>query len=137
MKKFVLAGLLMVSTLLAEDEAEEFEMSGFLTTQKCAEAGEFTDCYLENFVCGSDECYKTHDQDKMMNERVPLVLYNHDEGVIYKLDVSTLKPSTLIEGYSRNEVTIIGAYDKKTNTIHATSFEAPPPPKKSFFKGCL
>jgi hypothetical protein len=27
--------------------------------------------------------------------------------------------------------------DKNTNTIAATEFKAPPPPTKSFFKGCL
>ena len=36
---------------------------------------------------------------------------------------------------NRNEVTIIGKIHG--NTIDAKSFKAPPPPKKSIFKGCL
>jgi len=34
-----------------------------------------------------------------------------------------------------NEVTIMG--ELKGDTIIASGFKAPPPPQKSFFKGCL
>jgi hypothetical protein len=32
---------------------------------------------------------------------------------------------------------MIGEYDPNTKTIAVSEFKAPPPPKKSFFKGCL
>ena len=41
------------------------------------------------------------------------------------------------KGINRNEVTLIGDFNAATNTIIVKEFKAPPPPKKSFFKGCL
>jgi len=32
---------------------------------------------------------------------------------------------------------LIGEYDAGSNTIIVQEFKAPPPPTKSFFKGCL
>jgi len=133
MKKIAL--LLSALAFAALANEGEFEKQGFLTTDKCAAAGEFADCYLENFSCGSDGCYETEESGKHAGAK--LVLYSHDDGMTYNLDVSKLPASELDEGVSRNLVTIIGTYDKKTNTVHATEFKAPPPPKKSFFKGCL
>lgn len=149
MKKFVLIAVaLLMTTLYAspapaeelcdEPEAIEqgsFEKDGFLTTEKCAEAGEFKDCYLENFACGSDGCFETTEAG--VNKNTPLVLFSHKDGMIYKLDTSAVHASELDEGVSRNAVTIIGEYDASSNTIVAHEFKAPPPPKKSFFKGCL
>jgi hypothetical protein len=134
MKKFALIALALVIGAFANEEGS-FEKEGFLTTQSCAEAGAFTDCYFENYVCGSDGCYKHTEAGVIKDE--PLVLFSHDDGVIYKLDTSALKRSELDHGVSRNAVTVTGEYDAGTNTIIAQEFEAPPPPKKSFFKGCL
>ena len=133
MKKIAL--LLSALAFAALANEGEFEKSGFLTTEKCAAAGEFADCYLENFSCGNDGCFET--EAAGVHKKVPLVLYSHDDGMIYKLDTSKIHASELDEGVSRNNVTLIGEYDKKTNTIHASEFKAPPPPTKSFFKGCL
>jgi hypothetical protein len=133
MKKFLL--LLSALAFAAFANEGDFEKSGFLTTAKCAAAGEFADCYLENFSCGDDGCFKT--EEAGVHKGRNLVLYSHDDGMVYKLDTSKIPASLLDEGVSRNEVTFIGSYDKKTNTIHATEFKAPPPPSKSFFKGCL
>jgi len=133
MKKIAL--LLSALAFAALANEGEFEKQGFLTTDKCAAAGEFADCYLENFSCGSDGCFETEESGK--HKGAQLVLYSHDDGMTYNLDVSKIPASELDEGVSRNLVTFIGTFDKKTNTIHAHEFKAPPPPKKSFFKGCL
>lgn len=113
----------------------EIEKDGFLTTQKCAEAGAFQDCYLQNYICGSDDCYKKYPAGVYGD--IQVVLYSHSDGIIYKIDTTDIKMSDLDSGINRNEVTIIGKYDESTHTIYATEFKAPPPPKKSFFKGCL
>jgi 4-hydroxy-L-threonine phosphate dehydrogenase PdxA len=70
-------------------------------------------------------------------KKVPLALFQHNTGKTYIVDVTNLKASELGEGYNKNGVVIVGTLDEATNTIHATEFKAPPPPKKSFFKGCL
>ncbi len=116
-------------------ELADMEKDGFLTTKKCAEAGSFQDCYLQNYICGSNDCYKKFEAGVYGNPEI--VLYSHVDGIIYNLDVSKLEMSELDQGINRNEVTITGKYDPSTQTIYATKFEAPPPPKKSFFKGCL
>ncbi len=131
MKKIIL----IASVLIASLGASEFEKEGFLTTQKCAKAGMFADCYLENYACGSEECNK--ESEAWIDNSTPLVLYSHDDGVIYKVDSSHLDRGELLENVSRNNVVMIGEYDASSNTIIAHEFQAPPPPTKSFFKGCL
>lgn len=116
-------------------ELVDMEKDGFLTTQKCAEAGSFQDCYLQNYICGSDDCYKKYPAGVYGD--VQIVLYSHKDGIIYKIDTTNIEMSEIDKGINRNEVTIIGKYDESTHTIYATGFETPPPPKKSFFKGCL
>lgn len=133
MKKFALIALALATAAFAGEGS--FEKTGFLTTENCAKAGAFQDCYLENFVCGSDGCFEVTEAG--VDKQTPLVLFSHDDGVIYKLDTSALKRSTLDGGVSRNAVSITGEYDASTQTIIASEFKAPPPPKKSFFKGCL
>ena len=111
------------------------EKVGFLSIDKCIEQGAFQDCYLENYVCGSDDCFKSHDPGVFGD--VGIVLFSHKEGVTYKIDISEVDAADIDKGINRNEVTIIGEYYEPTQTIYATEFKAPPPPKKSFFKGCL
>ncbi len=118
-----------------ETELAEIEKMGFLTVDTCAAAGVFKDCYLENYACGSDGCFKNIEPG--VQKPVNIVLYSHKDGITYNLDTTALHAHELDEGINRNDVTIIGKYDAKTNTIIATEFKAPPPPKKSFFKGCL
>ncbi len=127
------------NTIKNETEQESnlmhIEKQGFLTIASCAAQGAFTDCYLENYACGSDGCFRTTEPG--VQEDVQIVLYSHKDGITYKLDVSGIPASEIDEGINRNDVTIIGDYDPSTNTIVAHEFKAPPPPKKSFFKGCL
>ncbi|MBU1657674.1 hypothetical protein KKG72_01300 [bacterium] len=111
------------------------EKQGFLSTAKCIAAGAFTDCYLENYICGANGCYESTEPGVM--HEVGLVLYSHVEGTTYKIDISKLNPADIDKSVNRNDVTIIGEYNASINTIHATELKAPPPPKKSFFKGCL
>lgn len=134
MKKVLLLGAALVCAALAnEPEGQEFD--GILTTPACAAEGAFADCYLENYACGSDGCYKNIQPGETTK---PLLgLFQHSTGKTYKIDVSKLKVSELGEGMNKNGVVIVGTLDEATNTIHATEFKAPPPPKKSFFKGCL
>jgi len=134
MKKIILiAAALVFSAFAAEPEGQEFE--GFLTTPACAAQGAFAGCYLENYSCGSDGCFKKSEPGSM--KKVPLALFQHNTGKTYIVDATNLKASELGEGYNKNGVIIVGVLDEKTNTIAATEFKAPPPPKKSFFKGCL
>lgn len=133
MKKIALIATALVVSVFASEGT--FEKDGFLTTESCAKAGTFTECYLENYVCGSDGCFEKTEAG-VIND-TPLVLYSHVDGVIYNLDTSALKRSALDAGVSRNAVSIVGEFDASTNTIIAQEFKAPPPPKKSFFKGCL
>lgn len=132
MKKFALICAALVVGAFAS-EGQEFE--GLLTTPACAAQGAFADCYLENYACGSDGCYKKIEPGDSTRPR--LALWQHNTGKVYIVDTSKLKVSELGEGMNRNGVVIVGMLDEATNTIAATEFKAPPPPKKSFFKGCL
>lgn len=132
MKKFALICAAFVVSAFA-NEGQEFE--GLLTTPACATQGAFADCYLENYSCGSDNCFKKIEPGATTNPK--LALFQHNTGKVYQIDTSKLKVSELGEGMNKNGVIIIGVLDEKTNTIAATEFKAPPPPKKSFFKGCL
>ena len=114
-----------------------FEKKGFLTTKWCAQEGMFSDCRLETIVCGEGECFKKWEfGDK---EKLELVLFVHEEGKYYEITPQEgfHVSHAIEEGLSRNEVTISGSCDNNKNMILATGFEAPPLPKKSFFKGCL
>lgn len=127
--------ILLFLALSLSANSDAFEKSGFLTTEQCALAGTFKDCYLENYACGSDGCFLTTEAG--VDKNTPLVLFSHDDGVIYKLDTSAVDRAELDKGVSRNAVSMIGEFDASTNTIIVSEFKAPPPPKKSFFKGCL
>jgi hypothetical protein len=116
---------------------KELEIEGFLTTQWCAEQGMFRDCRMESIVCGEGECYKKWEfGDK---EKMQLVLYVHNDMKAYKIQPSgEFHVAEFLEtSINRNAVTVKGNFDEHSNILYATSFEAPPPPKKSFFKGCL
>ena len=133
MKKLALIAAVLAGTALFA--AADFEKEGFLTTENCAKSGSFKDCHMENYACGSDGCYM--EIEPGVDKRTPLVLFSHDDGIIYKLDIGNVPRSEFDEGVSRNAVSIVGELDPSTNTIHVQEFKAPPPPKKSFFKGCL
>lgn len=111
------------------------EKMGFLTVDTCAAQGAFLDCYLENYMCGSDGCYKENAPGVF--GKVQLVLFSHEDGVSYNVDTTNIDMKMIDKGINRNEVTLIGDFDAATNTIIVKEFKAPPPPKKSFFKGCL
>ncbi len=130
-KLLVIAAALSVGAFA--NEGQEFE--GLLTVPACAAQGAFADCYLENYACGSDNCFEKINPGETTNPK--LALFQHSTGKVYQIDTSKLKVSELGEGMNKNGVVIVGVLDEKTNTIAATEFKAPPPPKKSFFKGCL
>jgi hypothetical protein len=132
MKKLLLIAVALVFSAFA-NEPEEFE--GLLTTPGCSAEGAFADCYLENYACGSNGCYKKIEPGA--NTSPKLAIYQQNTGKTYLVDTSKLKISELGEGMNKNGVIISGVLDKATNTIAATEFKAPPPAKKSFFKGCL
>ena len=129
------AGLLLASGGEGGEKGE-FEKKGFLTTEWCAKNDLFADCRLESYHCGEEGCYRNWlpgDPRKGV-----MVLYVHDEGTYYYVKPSGVHVSELLEkAANRNEVTIIGTLAKDGKTILASDFKAPPPPKKSFFKGCL
>lgn len=134
MKKtlLLLAGVLL--TLSLAQAAQEKE--GFLTTKWCADRGLFTDCRMETIFCGYEGCYK--DQKEFnTNVNATFVLNVHSEGKYYLVEFSEgIELGEILEkAINKNEVTLIGEIEG--NTIKVEDFEAPPPPKKSFFKGCL
>jgi len=135
MKK-ILFTILALTLTLTTVSAKGFEKKGFLTTKDCAMKGAFKDCSLDAFNCGKEGC--------SLNAKViggegkdRLVLFVHDDGKYYNVDARKFPRSELDEGVSRNEVTIVGEFNRRSNTIIVHEFKAPPPPKKSFFKGCL
>jgi hypothetical protein len=123
------------ATQQASAELVPMEKMGFLTVDTCAAQGAFLDCRLENYSCGFDGCYREVAPGE--KGKVNLVLFSHVDGITYNVDAGKVNPMMIDKGINRNDVTIIGNYDASTNTIYATEFKAPPPPKKSFFKGCL
>jgi hypothetical protein len=133
MKKVALLCAALVFSAFA-NEPEEFE--GLLTTPGCAAQGAFADCYLENYVCGSDGCFRKTEAGVTTKEG-KYALYQHNTGKVYTIDTAKLKLSEMREGINKNGVVVVGVLDEATNTIKATEFKSPPPPKKSFFKGCL
>jgi len=117
-------------------EKGEFEKKGFLATEWCVQNDLFADCRLESYHCGQEGCYRHWLPGEPRKMR--MVLYVHDEGKYYYVEPHGVHVSELLEkAANRNEVTIIGTLAKDGKTIKATEFKAPPPPKKSFFKGCL
>ncbi len=133
MKKFLM-GLSILAAVSFSFAAEDMiEKKGFFTTAWCAENGYFADCRLESVVCGEGGCYKHWNfGDKVKEE---LVLYVHDDLKTYKIKLDGIPRHELDEAINRNDVTFIG--ELKGDTLIAKKFKAPPPPKKSFFKGCL
>lgn len=129
MKKIIV----LVMVLLVSGYAADAEKKGFLTSKWCAQNGYFSDCRMESLVCGSGDCFKTWETgDKVIDD---LVLFVHAENKIYDIDYKAIPRYQLDEPMNQNEVSIIGKVEG--NTIIATGFKAPPPPQKSFFKGCL
>lgn len=137
MKKFILIlATLFLAVVANANESEGIKKEGFLTTKWCAERGYFKDCRLESHVCGEGGCFKNWDFGDPVKEE--LVLFVHDEGKYYNIKLSDkIARYELDEAVSRNKVTVSGDYDEATNTITAQEYKAPPPPSKSFFKGCL
>jgi hypothetical protein len=137
MKKslLIIASLVLSAWASSADleNVEGTEYEGFLVSEDCMEKGSFTNCQLDSYVCGYEGCFKEAEPGVTTDERI--VLYNHDENKIYKLDLSHIDRGHIDHGVNRNAVTIIG--EVHGDTLVANGFKAPPPPKKSFFKGCL
>ena len=136
MKKLALLALVAASLLASSGEKGEFEKKGFLTTEWCAKNDLFADCRLESYHCGEGGCFREWVPGEPT--KTQMVLFVHDEGKIYYIKPEGIHVSELLEkAANRNEVTIIGKLESDGKTIEAHEFKAPPPPKKSFFKGCL
>jgi len=119
MKKIILTLIAVAISATSLSAATTVKKKGFLTTDYCLKRDYFTNCKLENYA----------------NPKEKLVLYVHDEQDFYYIDASHLEKAELDEGFARDNVTITGHL--KGKTIKATKYEGPPPPAKSFFKGCL
>ena len=133
MKKVVSFIIIFIFVVFANASGEKTTKKGFLTTKWCAKQGLFADCRLESNVCLEGGCYKDWEfGDKIKSE---LVLYVHDEGKYYTISSKKIKRSEFDEALNRNDVVIIGKLDGDVMEVH--ELKTPPPPKKSFFKGCL
>lgn len=126
-----------VPKAMINSKSPTIEKKGFLTTKWCAENGMLADCRMESIVCGYGGCFKNWDFEQ--KEIMQLVVYVHDDLKYYNIEPSKdLDLAHMIElGINRNLVSIQGKFDSENNIILANKFSAPPPPKKSFFKGCL
>ena len=118
MKK-ILIGLMMAVLTVSAVNAKEITKTGFLTTEQCLENDYFTDCRLETYA----------------NSK--LALYVHNDLDYYIIDASHLEMHEVDEGFARNGVKFTGTYNAKNNTIMASHYDGPPPPPKTFFKGCM
>lgn len=132
MKKLLILTLVLMSFVHANQD----EKSGFLTTKWCADKGLFADCRMETVFCGYEGC---HEDMVEFNTDVKgeIVLMVHDEGKYYTTEFEhNIEMGEVLEkAINKNEVTLMGSI--QGNHIKVSEFEAPPPPKKSFFKGCL
>jgi hypothetical protein len=128
---FVLLSVALVSIHLnAKDE-----LKGFLTTKWCLENGYLGDCRLESYACKSGDCFKEWTHDQEIQEE--LVLFLHTQSKYYHIKLKGVPRYKLDKAVNRNDITLIGEIDHKSNTITVTDLKSPPPPKKGFFKGCL
>ena len=119
MKKILLTLVAVAISATSMSAVETVKKSGFLTTDYCLKRDYFTNCKLENY----------------QDPKQKLVLYVHDEQDFYYIDASKIEKSEMDEGFARDNVSFTGTLTGKT--IHATKYDGPPPPAKSFFKGCL
>ncbi|MGM0533524.1 MAG: hypothetical protein ACQERK_03400 [Campylobacterota bacterium] len=119
------------------DEQRKIEKNGFLTTKWCAQNDYFTGCPLETYVCGYKNCWK--DYEVGQEPKTELVLFVHDEMGYYNVQASDAIHMDEFEelAFGKNDVTLRGTFDPDSNTITAKGFDAPPPPKEEFYKGCL
>lgn len=131
----ILVALSMLFFVLTSAHAVD-EKEGFLTTKWCADRGLFADCRMETIFCGYEGCYKDQKEFKT-DVNATFVLNVHSEGKYYiaKFNHGIELGEVLEKAINKNEVTLIG--EIKGDTIIVEDFKAPPPPKKSFFKGCL
>jgi hypothetical protein len=148
MKKLLLALFFVFGVALFAEEAQpaeapipagEEEMKGFLVTKWCWDNSYLSDCKLETVACGSEGCFRSPDfKVGESKETMDLVLFIQTRGV-YKIVVpaNVKLGSVLKKGIGKNDVSVIGKVDHGNKTIIASAFKSPPPPKKSFFKGCL
>lgn len=122
MKKIILT-LIASALAVASLSAKEVTKNGFLTTDYCMERDYFTNCKLENYA----------------DPKQSLVLYVHEDLDYYYIDASHLERAEVDEGFGRNGVEISGELVTKNGkaTIVGHKYKSPPPPAKSFFKGCL
>ena len=111
------------------------EIKGFFTTKWCAERGIFRNCPEETLVCGYEGCIAEWNPGDPINTE--LALFVHGTGETYEVVLNELPRKELDGTINRADVTIIGKLDKNTKTIEANDMKSPPPPQKSFFKGCL
>lgn len=134
--KAIFVGFMFFVVSSTFSNATEVEKEGFLTTKWCAENGMFTNCRLETVFCGYEGCLKEMEEFST-DINGELVLYVHDEGKSYglKFPPSIKIYQILTEALNKNEVTLTGKLDN--NILMVEEYEAPPPPKKEFFKGCL
>jgi len=134
MKKTVLLGLAaLIGATGLSAEGAKIKKQGFLTSEYCIKRGYFTDCRLDSY----DAASRGVDLGDKAAEKAQLVLYVHNDLQYYKLDVKNLSRHDIDEGFARNGVMITGTYDAGSNMIKADTYKGPPPPAKSFFKGCL
>lgn len=133
-KALILAGLLAIGSFAF---AQSVEKVGFLTTKWCLNKGLLADCRMETIFCKEGECYKKQNEFTT-DVNAELVLFIHDDGKAYDLELTPgLQLGELLEkAINKNEVTVRGELIGN-DKIKVIEYEAPPPPKKSFFKGCL
>lgn len=134
MKKAILVAFLVsFFSIGAVASSGEEELKGFFTTKWCAENKVFRNCPEETLVCGYPGCYEKWNPGEV--KETELALFVHSTGKVYNVKLGNLPKAEVLDAIIRNDVTLKGKVD--ADTIVADEMKAPPPPGKSFFKGCL
>jgi len=115
MNRVTLLILILISLSTFTNAEELFSKTGFFTNSDCAQKGSFTDCYLESYSCGYEDCFKDYEPSKRVNES--FVLYVHNEGKYYDVNATNLKRSSLDRIINKNMITLFGEYNSSANTI--------------------
>jgi len=115
MNRVALLILILTSLNTFINAEEPFEKIGFFTNADCAKKGNFRDCYLESYSCGYEGCFKETLPTDLVEDN--FVLFVHDEGKNYSVDVNLINRSEIDKVISKNNIKLIGEYNSSTNTI--------------------
>lgn len=122
MKKSIVSTVFLVAFSL--NALDTFaQLDGIVLTKECYESTKFTECPL--------------DQLNKVSDKNPLLFFVEDTSDVYQLDLPKNLVAKLVTTAFRVNARVEGSLNTKTKVIRVSNLEEPPPPQRSFFKGCL